>query len=443
LKALLVADKAEMRELLSFQITSVHPIVIKEANNAKEAVELLKKSENEYELLIAPYNGSDSVMIKHLKERKDNLPVIFFFDPTVLSPDQDSTQGVYSLAMIDQSKIVESIGGVLQAFLQERGSMDQLSEYCPIRTTLLIKATPLKSDIFIRLSEGKFVKLFASGDEFNQGDLEKYYNEKKVEYLYLKRGETAEFLQKFKKELEDLLAREDLPKEEAIQATEMSQETIHELVHKVGFTEEVQEIARKNVQLTVKTIGSHPKLKDVLARLAGAENYLSKHSNILAHVTCCIAKEMEWGSDSTFSKLVLASFMHDISLEDSELAKVNTLKELNEKAAQFSDALVKSYHLHPAKAADLIRSIKEIPADVDLIVIQHHELPNGSGFPRGLSHNYIAPLSALFIISHDLTQRILDQKQNFRLADFITEKKPFYSQGNFKKVMTAMEKIKL
>ena len=445
MKALLVSENAKLRELLSFQITSLHPLEIKECHSARDAVDILKKPENIYQLLIAPYNGADSVMVKHLRERKDSLPVIFFFDPAILSPEPSSTDGIRCLGMVEQVKIVEGIGAILKEFLKSPGDGEKQddSEFCPIRTTLLIDASPLKGDIYIKLSAQKFVKLFRNGDEFDSNDLQKYYEEKKVEYLYLKKGETLEFIKKFQIELDALLAKPDITPEETRAASEATQETVQELVHKIGFTEEVQELAKKSVQLTMRLVGSNPKLKDVLDRMMSTGNYLSQHSTLLAEISCCIAKEMEWGSESTFSKLVLASFMHDISIDNPELAKINSMKELAERATEFPEDAVKNYHLHPARSADVVRAFKEIPADVDLIVLQHHEKPNTGGFPRGLAHNYIAPLSALFIISHDLTQNVLEKREKFVLADFVGERKPFYAQGNFKKVMASMEKMKL
>jgi hypothetical protein len=414
---------------------------VRECLTVNEAVDLLKKEK--FGLLIAPFNGPDSAVVKLLREKDGSLPVIFFYDKTLSAPDASIFQGIHVLGSVDQATLVDGVSGLLADFLKKTGTADAPSVFCPIRTNLLIRVSPLKGDIYIRLSEEKFVKLFLTGDEFDQSDLQRYYETKGVEYMYLKRDETAEFIERFRRELNDLLAKPDLKQDEAIAMAEMSNEAIHELVQKVGFTEEVQELAKKNVELTLKSIGTSPRLSDLIGKVKGEGNYISQHSTLLAHVACCVAKEMAWGSDSTFSKLVLASFMHDIAVTNPDLAKLNTLKEVEERKAEFAEGEAKSYHLHPAKAADVVRSFKEIPADVDAIVQQHHERPNGSGFPRGLASNYIAPLSAVFIVAHELTQAILFQPSGFSMQDFVDEKKAIFNQGNFKKVMAALEKVKL
>ncbi len=439
-----MADNKDVKELLTFQVTSRFNVQVKECGSARDAVELLKADDKVCELLVGPYNGPNSVLVKYLRERKESLPVLFFYDPLVVKPDAESLDGLEVVGTVEFAKLVDGVLGAIQNYLHiMEAGLSGASEFCPIRTNLLIRVSPLKSDVYIRLSEKKFVKLFRTGDEFDANDLERYYQSKNVEYMYLRRGDTAEFINKFRAELEELLTRDDLRQEEALAAAEMAQEAIHELVHHVGFNEEVQELAKKNVALTLKGVGSNPKLADLIGKITREGNYISQHSTLLAHVACCVAKEMEWGSEATFSKLVLAAYMHDISVTNPELAKINTLRELEAKKQGFPPEEAKAYHLHPARSADIVRSFSEVPADVDNIVQQHHERPNGSGFPRGLLFNYISPLSSLFIVSHDLAQEILFKRAAFNLEKFVDERRGIFNQGNFKKVMAALEKIEL
>jgi CheY-like chemotaxis protein len=441
-KILLVAENKDVKELLTFQVTTRFQATVKECGSAREAVETLK-TETSVDLLIAPYNGPNSVLVKFLRERKEALPVLFFFDPMVVKPDAESLAGLDVVACVENSKMVDGVLSAVETFVRDLAAPEGASEFCPIRTNLLIRVSPLKSDIYIRLSETKFVKLFRPGDEFDANDLERYYQSKHVEYMYLRRGDAPEFIKKFRIELEEILQRDDLRQDEALQATEIAQDAIQELIHSVGFDEEVQELAKKNVEITLKAVGANPRLSDLIGKIAREGNYLSQHSTLLAHVACCVAKEMEWGSEATFSKLVLAAYMHDVSLKSSEIAKINTLRELDAKKAAFPEEEVRNYHLHPAKSADVVRSFKEVPADVDIIVQQHHERPNGSGFPRGLMFNYISPLSSLFIVAHELSQDILSKRGAFTLPVFIETRKPHFNQGNFKKVFAALEKVKL
>ncbi len=430
---------------MSFQLSSRFALEVQELPNFDDAASFLEGEDNAglsqiTELLIAPYNGKANELTEYLQSRVKPLPTIFYYEGEV--PPADVLKGLLTLGLLEKQQIVEGSARLLEDYLSKNGEYADPNDFCPIHTSLLMRTTPLKSDIYIKLSKNKFVKLFHSGAEFDQSDLERYYKVKKIEFMYLKRSETAEFMGKFSKELDLLLSKEEITIQEAAETMMLTQEMIQELVHRVGFSAEVQELARKNVALTIKAIGTSPKLLTIISQIHAGANYIAQHSSLLAYVGCCLAKEMSWGSDSTFSKLVIAAYMHDISLTNPKLAKINSLAELNQLKDQFTEQEVKSYHLHPLKSADVVKSFQEIPADVDIIVSHHHERPNGTGFPRGLQHNYIAPLAAVFIVAHDLSQAILNKRESFNLASFIVEAKQNYTLGNFKKVVSALEKIK-
>ena len=66
-------------------------------------------------------------------------------------------------------------------------------------------------------------------------------------------------------------------------------------------------------------------------------------------------------------------------------------------------------------------------------MLQHHERPDGSGYPRGLNATQISPLGALFIIAEDLVHEALEG-EGVTVDSFFTKKAPLYSRGQFKKI---------
>ena len=90
----------------------------------------------------------------------------------------------------------------------------------------------------------------------------------------------------------------------------------------------------------------------------------------------------------------------------------------------------------------MARKMSEVPANVDIILAQHHERPDGSGFPRSLASNYIAPLSAVFIVAHDLADFVLSSGSDFKMASFLDQMRPHYNFGQFKKIFVVLENLK-
>ena len=156
-------------------------------------------------------------------------------------------------------------------------------------------------------------------------------------------------------------------------------------------------------------------------------------------LACSIASQMQWGSETTFHKLTLAAFLHDIALDDNDLAACVTLKDA--QAPKFTEDQRKAFRDHPFASAEIAKKFSEVPPDVDIIIAQHHERHDGSGFPRGLGANYIAPLAAIFIVAHDMAQFALAQGKQFNVGMYLGVARDKYKTSQFRKVVQAIEQL--
>lgn len=313
---------------------------------------------------------------------------------------------------------------------------------CRIRTKLLLSVSPLKGDIYIRLSDTKFVKLFQQGDVFDRNDLEKYTEKKGVEYLYIQKADCTLFAQKYREDLEKLLKQPYINTEQAVKSAESVHEAVQALAKTVGFSQEVQDLVKTQVQVAMKAIAASPKLSDLFSKLKSLEGqYLSSHSHLTAYLACAVASQMKWGSDQTFLKLNLACFLHDITLSNNELAAEVSLKDVEAKSQKYTAQEIKAYKNHAREAAGLVSRFSEVPPDVDTIVAQHHELPDGSGFPMKLNHSRIAPLSAIFIVAHDMAQFTTQNHYVFDLNRFLAKMGDKYVGSQFKKIVTTLQSM--
>ncbi|MGZ3689584.1 MAG: HD-GYP domain-containing protein, partial [Bdellovibrionota bacterium] len=224
-------------------------------------------------------------------------------------------------------------------------------------------------------------------------------------------------------------------------------DSVQEMGQRLGFTEEVQKATRTHVLETIAAVKSTPRLSAILGQLRrDQEKYISSHSMLLAHVSCALATQIDWKSDTTFQKLTLAAFLHDISIKNQALARIDSLKELERERSRFTDTEVKTFKLHPIAGAEIAKNFKEIPPDVDAIIIQHHERPDGSGFPRGLNNIRIGPLATVFIVAHDLVDFLFETDSesldSLDLDEFVQRNAKTYQFINFRKVLSAIPKLK-
>jgi len=108
--------------------------------------------------------------------------------------------------------------------------------------------------------------------------------------------------------------------------------------------------------------------------------YTSGHQKRVAKLACAIAEEMSLPQDKT-EGLYAAGILHDIG-------KMNVPAEILSKPGRLSEIELSLIKTHPQAGSDIIKEM-EFPWAVSLIVLQHHERIDGSGYPQGLKGDEI------------------------------------------------------
>ena len=168
-------------------------------------------------------------------------------------------------------------------------------------------------------------------------------------------------------------------------------------------------------------------------------SYIANHIGMLINISYGIAMKMGWDSEAILTKIVYAAYLHDAALAGrNELAKINTIEELDKhkKNLSFTDQTLVLEHAN--LAAHALQDIMDIPDDVVTMVRQHHELPKANGFPAKIAHNAINPLSALFIVAHDFTDYIIDTPK-WSLSKYILIARVKFIGVHFNKAVGALE----
>jgi HD-GYP domain-containing protein (c-di-GMP phosphodiesterase class II) len=96
---------------------------------------------------------------------------------------------------------------------------------------------------------------------------------------------------------------------------------------------------------------------------------------------------------------------------------------------------------HPNIAAKTIAGMNEIPPDVEMMIRQHHELPNQTGFPSKCGFQKITAFSAVFIVAHNLADYILENPK-WSMEEFIVKYKSRLHGSHFSKIMRALPEMK-
>ncbi len=447
MKVLLFSEESEISKLMAFQLESFFPIRVTSCFQFADVISELLGNQKADLLIIGPGPDADKV-VKFLSSTQNSIPTI-----VILKSESEHHSSLISLKSIAQIKSEEAdrklvpfikanffknedVDHEIEAALQE-GRLDDV--FCRIHTSLLMKVVPLSCPIYVRLNATKFIKIFQEGSTFSREEYEKYSVRRKMEYFYIKKQESYEFIEKLNSQFDQIIESSEYGSEEVLQSVGEIHDVVSQLSSKLGFNDEVQSLIKKNVKLTMKAIGGSRKLSKLFSESQlRNKNYLSKHSTMLASVSCSLAAHVDWSSDRTFEKLILASLLHDIHFQNPDLARIGTKVELAKFAQILNEEDKKLILNHPVRCSDLIKTMKEVPSDVDVIVLQHHETPDGKGFPKGLTATQISPLASILIVAHDLVDQWIEDGENFSLESFLETKKELYTMGLFKKIYQAL-----
>ena len=148
--------------------------------------------------------------------------------------------------------------------------------------------------------------------------------------------------------------------------------------------EEIDLRARSEQQLKSGLVRMKKNLEKTIAAIAAVSEirdpFTAGHQRRVTTLACAIAEEMAL-PDEQCEWLRLAAIVHDIG-------KINIPTEILVKPTRLSEPEFNIIEAHPQIGHDILREI-EFAQPVATIVLQHHELIDGTGYPQELSGDQI------------------------------------------------------
>ncbi len=404
-----------------------------------EAIEKIEGSANAYRLALIEQEGQGVVLLKAILGLLPGVVIGVVTENSELIGSLSSQET--PIEVLDPADVESGLYRILKksAALGRLPSPElrEQEEFIAIGIESLSGLTPLKSDVYARIRKDHYVCVFKKGSILETGDLKKFIDSNRTEF-HVKASEVKDSLTQVSARLDELANASEVSQAQASQEFVSTHSLLRDVVGQLGFTPEAQAIAKSCVNMALKALGSKPKLSEILEDLKRKEGaYIPAHSFMIGNVACALAYRIGWSSSATFFKLSLAAFLHDISLKSETYAKLRDISSAHEAGLENEE--IKLIKLHPVQASEYSKQFAEIPSDVDIIISQHHETPSGDGFPRGMPGKLISPLSALFIISQDLVDAVLEDPET-RFEEFFRANASRYEVGQFRKILALLLK---
>jgi hypothetical protein len=443
MRCLIVATNSQLTSALRFSVSSVVDCEFVEAVTSERAIAVLL-SDDPPSLLVLEDAPSFQLVTQYLQSV--NSPVALVILQT--APAENGAvvpQGLRVLGTTQLSSGLTELARILDdAQIGGNRSSEEPTEensFVAVPTGLLIRMGPLVADIYISLKSKRYLKIFQVGDLIDEQDVRHYYFKKGLAYFHCRVQDSQALLGSLEQGLSQQFLENGELKENAPAIIAEVVDLIYSFLEHGPMTEELGRMAEQAVGFALQTVKQNAGIKNLFGLLeSDGSSYRAKHATMLAHVASCLAIQMKWVTDDTLERLSFAGLFHDIALPTDALARVDRPASHEFSDYNPEDQVQRSIvEKHPVEGAMWLRKAGPIARDVDTLIIQHHEKPDGSGFPGGLNHTQIAPLSALFIVAHAVVDLVIEEKVKMKAVPELLSSE--YNQGNFKAVMRALEEF--
>jgi len=282
------------------------------------------------------------------------------------------------------------------------------------------------------LLNGKFVKLNYATDQFI--DILRKLQQKDLEEVYIKPDDCKRILGQIQASMSSKTFYD--PKttdEQRMEAAENSADVVRNVINQMGVDKQTVEILKAVNQKTISMLSESPSIFLFIKQFKKncSEEFL--RSVLTGYLTSLVIDKFPWKSDPVKEKAALASMLCDITLTKADFL---ALKDYEENGAPLEERIKH----HPFDVSRLLASKKDVvPSETITIIEQHHEMPDGTGFPAALELHRFNQLSSIFIVCQKFTDILF--KENFdysKRSDIVEKMLRTYKGRTFDKAMDAL-----
>lgn len=312
---------------------------------------------------------------------------------------------------------------------------DQSDAFDPVPIVHLLKHPQFFLDVstFILVSE-RYIKLNYAEDPYHE--ILEGLLKKGSTHVYLKSDDLAELIHKFQqkmnansdKKFDDVVTRE-LQLSENETMIMLSQT----FIKRFGATPEILNMIEVSNKKVLSLLSKSKNILSLLQKFRknSSEEYFK--ISFCNYICSVILHHFPWSSPQILEKLMLASTICDLSLSIGELESLK-LYEAGK------GPLLDEVKNHPNKVLELLKDDRNhLSLEVATIIQQHHERPDGKGFPAGLNHNRINQLSAIFIVAQKFGDLVCESDMaNVNYLALAEKVQETYHGGFFSKASKAL-----
>ncbi|MBT3235494.1 MAG: response regulator [Bdellovibrionales bacterium] len=444
-KILYAEDENDLQELISIELEAEIDTEVLTASDALAAIDILNNDVNqEIGIVISDYNmepENGGHLYKYVRANRPELPFILSTATLIEEiPEFRNFANDHSQNHLVVKPEVMSIISLTRNILKAGGILPTTPAYCRVSSRALLLHNTIPCDLYIKISVEKYVRIVKE-DELFKDDVIYGYITKGCKHLYIPGEMFHRFTSIHVKTLRLRLETNSVDPIEQLNTELLAISSIFEGIRALGITAENGELIQSVMESNLRMLKSIPQIAPFIQNVADRQDsYGYRHMLLTSYISMAIAMKMGCMNDTTLGHLSVVSILHDISLDD-ELVKMHDLAPHDFKCSHWKQREI--IKLHTTRSAELARKLINIPPAIETIILNHHENPWGTGYPRRLRGVHLSPLCSLFILAKEFVRQTMVNSElpEYNPMHIITQMEGEWHCDNFSKPLAAMRSL--
>ncbi len=259
----------------------------------------------------------------------------------------------------------------------------------------MVPGEPLPATIYLFI-EQRFIAYRGARDTLSRSLFDQLQR-KRVEYLFIREPDRALF-ERWAAENASPMPTEEPSGSQLGQARKEVQRQMMDIFS----SSHTNEVVAKTVEMSknfVEEITKFPFAAKPLARLQNIAKGTVEHSVNVSALSVYLALNLGYSHVLILRHLAAGALLHDLGKDKVELNDTDS-----------AEVVEKKMRLHPLLAEAMLEEESEISKEVGMIIAQHHEYHDGSGYPKGMHGSRIYDLAKIVTIANEFDELVADGK---------------------------------
>ncbi len=248
----------------------------------------------------------------------------------------------------------------------------------------------LPVSVYLKIKVGSYLLIGKKGDKANFSSLHSFHNPDS--HVFVRNSEHAVLIATMTTLTGRVMTQKNVPESVKVKfLSGLAGDAMNSLVGS-GFSSvaKVHKVCELMDQMS-RNMSAFDKIIDVLNQMPTGE---AKHSMTTCLIAMLLCEEMQITLPLAREKVAMGSLLHDVGMKFVPPEVMQKPRHL------WSQDDLAMYEAHPIRGIEMLRDIKDIPSDVLLIVAEHHENAQGTGFPKKLRDIKVSPLARVVALAN-------------------------------------------